>query len=388
MTKQNSNQIAPLEGVLVVDLSQFLSGPCASLRLADLGARVIKIEKPIDGDLCRKLYVSDVRLDGESTVFHAINRNKESLTADLKASEGREQVKKLIRRADVVIHNFRPGVIERLGLAYDMVREFNQQVVYGQISGYGQEGPWRDLPGQDLLLQSLSGLVWLSGDADQGPVPMGLAVADILCGMHLVQGILACLVRRSATGRGGLVEVSMLESVLDLQFETLTTYFHDGGQLTQRTACNNAHAYLGAPYGIYRTRGGYLALAMGSVLQLGELLGCEALLDYQDPATWFTERDRIKAILASHLETRTTAHWFSVLEPADIWCADVLDWKRLLQHDGFKVLGMLQTVRRRSGTVYQTTRCPIRIDGQRLYSEKGSPDLGEDTDRITTELMA
>jgi len=388
MTKQNSNQIAPLEGVLVVDLSQFLSGPCASLRLADLGARVIKIEKPIDGDLCRKLYVSDVRLDGESTVFHAINRNKESLTADLKASEGREQVKKLIRRADVVIHNFRPGVIERLGLAYDMVREFNQQVVYGQISGYGQEGPWRDLPGQDLLLQSLSGLVWLSGDADQGPVPMGLAVADILCGMHLVQGILACLVRRSATGRGGLVEVSMLESVLDLQFETLTTYFHDGGQLPQRTACNNAHAYLGAPYGIYRTRDGYLALAMGSVLQLGELLGCEALLDYQDPATWFTERDRIKAILASHLETRTTAHWLSVLEPADIWCADVLDWKRLLQHDGFKVLGMLQTVRRRSGTVYQTARCPIRIDGQRLYSEKGSPDLGEDTDRITTELMA
>jgi crotonobetainyl-CoA:carnitine CoA-transferase CaiB-like acyl-CoA transferase len=388
MTKQNSNQIAPLEGILVVDLSQFLSGPCASLRLADLGARVIKIEKPIDGDLCRKLYVSDVRLDGESTVFHAINRNKESLTADLKASEGREQVKKLIRRADVVIHNFRPGVIERLGLAYDMVREFNQQVVYGQISGYGQEGPWRDLPGQDLLLQSLSGLVWLSGDADQGPVPMGLAVADILCGMHLVQGILACLVRRSATGRGGLVEVSMLESVLDLQFETLTTYFHDGGQLPQRTACNNAHAYLGAPYGIYRTRDGYLALAMGSVLQLGELLGCEALLDYQDPATWFTERDRIKAILASHLETRTTAHWLSVLEPADIWCADVLDWKRLLQHDGFKVLGMLQTVRRRSGTVYQTARCPIRIDGQRFYSEKGSPDLGEDTDRITTELMA
>ena len=388
MAMQNSNNIAPLDGILIVDLSQFLSGPCASLRLADLGARVIKVEKPVDGDLCRKLYVSEVRLDGESTVFHAINRNKESFAADLKAPEGREQVKKLISRADVVIHNFRPGVIERLGLAYDIVREFNPQVVYGQISGYGQEGPWRDLPGQDLLLQSLSGLVWLSGDADQGPVPMGLAVADILCGMHLVQGILACLARRLTTGRGGLVEVSMLESVLDLQFETLTTYFHDGGQPTQRTATNNAHAYLGAPYGIYRTRDGYLALAMGSVLQLGELLGCEALLEYQDPATWFTERDRIKAILARHLETDATAHWLSILEPADIWCADVLDWKRLLEHEGFKVLGMLQTVRRRSGTAYQTTRCPIRIDGQRLYSEKGSPDLGEDTNRITTELIA
>ena len=377
----------PLDGILVIDLSQFLSGPSASLRLADLGARVIKVEKPGDGDLCRQLYVSDVRLDGESTVFHAINRNKESFVADLKSPAGREQVIKLICRADVVMHNFRPGVIERLGLAYEVVRAINPRLVYGQISGYGQEGPWRDLPGQDLLLQSLSGLVWLSGDGSQGPVPMGLAIADILCGMHLAQGILACLVRRSLTGQGGLVNVSMLESVLDFQFETITTYFHDGGQPTERTTSNNAHAYLGAPYGVYRTRDGYLALAMGRVPQLGELLGCNPLRDYQDPATWFTERDCIKSILAAHLATGTTAQWLAILEPADIWCADVLDWKRLFEHEGFKVLGMLQTVRRNNGTVYQTPRCPIRIDGQRLYSEKGSPDLGEDTERITAEFI-
>lgn len=378
----------PLDGILVVDLSQFLSGPSASLRLADLGARVIKVEQPVTGDLCRRLYVSDVRLDGESTVFHAINRNKESFAADLKTPDGRDQVKKLVRRADVVMHNFRPGVIERLGLAYASVCEINPKLVYGQITGYGQEGPWRDLPGQDLLLQSLSGLTWLSGDAGQGPVPMGLAIADILCGMHLAQGILACLVRRSITGKGGLVEVSMLESVLDFQFETITTYFHDGGRPTERCASNSAHAYLGAPYGVYRTRDGYIALAMGRIPQLGELLGCEPLLKYQDPASWFTERDLIKGILARHLETGATADWLSILEPADIWCADVLDWKRLLQHDGFKVLGMVQTVRRRNGTTYRTTRCPIRIDGERLYSEKGSPDLGEDTDRITRELIA
>jgi crotonobetainyl-CoA:carnitine CoA-transferase CaiB-like acyl-CoA transferase len=384
---QVADPVAPLEGILVIDLSQFLSGPCASLRLADLGARVIKVEKPVEGDLCRQFYVSDVVLDGESTVFHAINRNKESFVADLKRPEGLEQVRKLIRRADVVMHNFRPGVAERLGLGYDNVQALNPQVVYGRISGYGQEGPWRDLPGQDLLVQALSGLTWLSGNADQGPVPMGLAIADILCGMHLAQGILACLVRRSITGRGGLVEVSLLESLLDFQFETITTYSHDGGQPTQRTASNNAHAYLGAPYGVYRTRDGYLALAMGSVTQVGELLGCEPLRDFRDPATWFTERDRIKAILAQHLETGTTAQWLALLEPADIWCAEVLDWKRLLQHDAFKVLGMLQTVRRRDRTNYRTTRCPIRIDGQRLYSEKGSPDLGEDTERITREFL-
>lgn len=383
---QGSEKIAPLEGILVVDLSQFLSGPCASLRLADLGARVIKVEKPVTGDLCRQLYVSDVVWDGESTVFHAINRNKESFVADLKTPEGHGQVKRLVCRSDVVMHNFRPGVAERLGLGYENIRSLNPQVVYGRISGYGQEGPWRDLPGQDLLLQSLSGLTWLSGDAGQGPVPMGLAIADILCGMHLAQGILACLVRRCITGQGGLVDVSMLESVLDFQFETITTYFHDGGQPAQRTASNSAHAYLGAPYGIYRTLDGYLALAMGRVPQLGELLGCDPLRQFRDPATWFSERDRIKAILADHLKGGTTARWLAILEPADIWCADVLDWKRLLQHEGFKVLGMLQSVRRSSGTAFQTTRCPIRIDGERLYSEKGSPGLGEDTERIIREM--
>jgi CoA:oxalate CoA-transferase len=357
------------------------------LRLADLGARVIKIERPGTGDICRQLYVSNIRLDGDSTVFHAINRNKESIVADLKTRVGIEQVRGLIARADVVMHNFRPGVIERLGLAYESVRSINPRIVYGQISGYGSAGPWKHKPGQDLLVQSLTGLTWLSGNADDGPVPMGIAIADILCGMHLVQGILACLVRRAATRKGGLVEVSLLESTLDLQFETFTTFLQDGGQCVQRTRSNNAHAYLGAPYGIYRTSDGYLALAMGRIPQLGELLTCKTLLEFEDPAGWFTQRDRIKSILAEHLKKATTAHWLSILEPADIWCAEVLDWKRLLDHDGFKVLGMLQTVRRGTGTTYQTTRCPIRIDGQRLYSEQGSPDLGEHTQLITRELL-
>ena len=380
-------QSNPLDGILVIDLSQFLSGPCAGLRLADLGARVIKIEKPVEGDLCRRLYISDVRIDGESTTFHAINRNKESFIADLKSRQGLEQVRKLIARADVVTHNFRPGVIERLGLDYANVRAINPRVVYGAISGYGTVGPWRDKPGQDLLVQSLSGLTWLSGNSEQGPVPMGLSIADILSGMHLVQGILACLLRRSITGKGGLVEVSMLESTLDLQFETLTTFLNDGGAPVKRTRTNNAHAYLGAPYGIYRTSDGHLALAMGRIPQLGELLGCEPLVEYQQPAEWFSKRDEIKTILADHLLSNTTAHWLSILEPADIWCADVLDWNRLLKSDAFKSLEMLQTIRRRSGTTIQTTRCPIRIDGRILTSEKGSPDLGEDTARIAREMI-
>jgi crotonobetainyl-CoA:carnitine CoA-transferase CaiB-like acyl-CoA transferase len=377
----------PLDGLVVVDFSQFLSGPSASLRLADLGARVIKVERPVSGDICRELYVSNTELDGESTVFHAINRNKEGFRADLKDAADLERTEALIASADVVMHNFRPSVMERLGLDYDRVRAIKPDVIYGVITGYGDEGPWRGKPGQDLLVQSLSGLTWLSGDAGDGPVAMGLAIVDIFAGGQLVQGILSCLVRRSLTGEGGLVEVSMLEAILDYQFEPLTVYFQDGAQPPQRTTSNNAHAYLGAPYGIYETADGHLALAMGRIPQLGELLECAPLTAYLDPDSWFDERDEIKAILAGHLRTRPTAEWLARLEPADIWCAEVLDWQRLRDHEGYKVLGMEQTVRKGNGFEYATTRCPIRFDGERLYAERGSPDIGEHDREIGQELL-
>jgi len=378
--------ILPLDGLVVLDFSQFLAGPSCALRLADLGAQVIKVERPGAGDLGRQLYISNLALDGDSTLFHSINRNKRGFAANLKDPADLARVKQLIARADVLIQNFRPGVMERIGLGYAEVRALNPRLVYATVSGYGLEGPWRDKPGQDLLAQSVSGLAWLNGDADQPPTPFGLAVADMLAGAHLAQGILACLVRRGITGRGGLVEVSLLESVLDLQFEVLTTYLNDGGKLPQRSRINNANAYLGAPYGIYATADGFLALAMGSVPQLGELLECAPLLAYDDPATWFTQRDEIKAQLAQHLRARPTADWLNRLEAADYWCADVLTWPRLIEHEAFRVLRMTQTVRRPNGATLETTRCPIRIDGARLTSPRGAPKVGEHNEEIAREF--
>ncbi len=307
----------PLEGLLVLDFAQFLAGPWAATRLADLGARVIKIERPGTGDICRHLYISNLELDGDSTLFHSINRNKQSYAADLKNPADLAKVKQLIARADVLIQNFRPGVMERIGLGADACAALNPRLVYGVVTGYGREGPWIDKPGQDLLAQALSGLVWLNGNADEPPLPFGLAVADLTASAHLVQGILATLVRRGITGRGGLVEVSLLESVLDLQFEVTTTFLNDGGNPPQRSRVNNGHAYLGAPYGIYATADGFLALAMGSLPKLGELLELPALAGYQDPQTWFTQRDEIKQHLAGHLRTQPTAHWLARLEAAD-----------------------------------------------------------------------
>lgn len=376
----------PLAGFTVIDFSQFLSGPLASLRLADLGARVIKIEKPGTGDICRQLYTSETVLNGTSTVFHAINRNKESIVLDMKNDADCRVIRDLLAKADVVMHNFRPGVMERLGFDYTRVREINPTVIYGEISGYGKEGVWVGRPGQDLLLQSLTGMTWLSGDAKNGPVPMGLSIVDMFAGANLCSGILACLYRRAIQKMGAHVHVSMLDSAVDIQFETVTTYFRDGQLLPQRSEVSNAHAYLAAPYGVYRTKDGFLALAMGSIPFLGKLLNCPALEDYADGEQAFKERDAIKTILTQHLASEPTSHWLGILEAADIWCADVLDWNRLTAHDGFKVLDMVQKVAMGDGFTYETTRCPIRIDGELLTSTKGSPKLGEHTEKIWEEL--
>jgi len=376
----------PLEGLLVLDFAQFLAGPWAATRLADLGARVIKIERPRTGDIGRQLYISNLALDGDSTLFHSINRNKQSYAADLKNPADLAQVKRLVARADVLIQNFRPGVMERLGLGPADCATLNPRLVYGVVTGYGTSGPWVDKPGQDLLAQALSGLVHLNGNAGEPPLPFGLSVADLTASAHLVQGILAALVRRGTTGRGGLVEVSLLESVLDLQFEVTTTFLNDGGHEPQRSAVNNAHAYLGAPYGVYATADGHLALAMGSVVRLGELLGLPALAAFNNPATWFSRRDEIKQLLVDHLRTQPTRHWLDRLEPADYWCAEVLSWPRLWATDAFRALDFVQEVTRDDGPTLRTTRCPITIDGVHFTSSRGAPRVGQHTAQLQTEF--
>ena len=371
----------------MLDFSQFLAGPSATLRLADMGATVIKIERPVTGDSCRQLYISDLEIDGDSTLFHTINRNKRSYVADLKSPGDLRAIRHLITKADVMVENFRPGVMRRVGLDNEVVRTLNPRLIYGSVTGYGPKGPWVDFPGQDLLAQSLSGLVWLSGDRNQGPIPMGLAIADILTGAHLVQGLLAALIQRGNTNKGTLVEVSLLESIVDFQFEVLTTYLNDGGRAPQRSSANNAHAYLGAPYGIYATADGHLALAMGSLTTLAQALDCSALRGFDQARNAFAQRDEIKAVLASHLSQQSTAHWLQRLRAVDYWCAPVLHWHELLEHEAFRCLDMLQTVRRDKGGEIRTTRCPIRFDRIRPESPLAAPRIGEHNDWVNRTFL-
>ena len=377
--------IRPLDGLLVLDFSQFLAGPVAAVRLADLGARVIKIERPGTGDIGRTLAFAGRVLDGDTVSFHAMNRNKQSITADLKVAADLDYVMDLVARADVIIQNFRPGVMERIGLDYESVRAINPSIVYASATGYGSEGPWRDRPGQDLLAQSISGLPWLSGSKDDGPIPVGLSIADHLLSCHIAQGVTALLVRRFRTGEGGLVESSLLESMLDLQFELLSTKLNDDSIQVERHGEHSAHAFLAAPYGTYPTSDGYIALAMNPVPKLGALLDLPVLEAMSDPQEAWDRQEEIEAVLAARFALGTTQSWLDILDAADVWCAPVLTLDELLASDGFAALHMTQQVERR-GTTITTTRSPLRVDGQVLTSEKAAPTLGEDDAVVRAEF--
>jgi CoA:oxalate CoA-transferase len=373
----------PLKGLTVLEFSQYLSGPSAGLRLADLGARVIKIERPKTGDACRQLAIKNLWLDESSLLFHTINRNKEGFTADLKNADDLEIIKKLIAKADVVTHNFRPGIMEKIGLDYASVKKINEKIIYAEISGYGKKGPWKAKPGQDLLLQSISGIALTSGDMDHDPVPFGIAIADIICGTHLAQGILAALIRRQKKGVGALIEVSLLESLLDFQFELLTTYY-SSKQVPQRSKLNNGHTLLSAPYGIYATAQGFIAIAMVPLSKLSSALECDGLSKFNQQDA-FKKRDEIKETINKHLSTQAANYWVNKLQQHDIWSTEVLNWLQMKDQEAYKVLQMEQTIGV-NGKKFITTRCPIRINGKKIVSEKPAPSLGEQNEEILSEL--
>ncbi len=363
----------PLDGIVVLEFSQYLSGPSAGLRLADLGAQVIKIEKPITGEAGRKLAIKNLWVDDSSLLFHSINRNKNSITADLKNEEDVNHIKKLISKADVLIHNFRPGVMQKLGLDFETIKLINSKLVYAEISGYGTKGPWKNKPGQDLLLQAITGLTYTTGNANNAPMPFGISIGDILSGAQLVQGILAALVSRMKTQKGALIEVSILESLLDLQFELLTTYFSNNQQ-PQRSNINNGHPLLSAPYGIYKTVNGFIALAMMDLHELATVIECYELNVF-DKVDTFKKRDEIKEILSNFLSTKKTEIILAQLQSKGLWAMEVLDWDKMKENNAYQILQMEQTLQTDSQLII-TTRCPIRINGQKLLSNKSAPKIG------------
>jgi len=315
-----------LHGVVVADFTQLVQGPFATQILGDLGADIVKIE-PAKGDWMRAYALENAYPGGESISFLAFNRNKRSIVLDLKHPRGLEVARRIADRADVLIENFRPGVMDRLGLGYDVVSASNPRLVYCSSSGYGASGPYSTRPGQDLLIQSLTGLVYLNGRAGDPPVPVGMGVADLVTGLGIVYGVLAALVARDRTGRGQRVETDLLSSLVAFQGQEIAAYLNTG-RLPERSAAGVSSPSTGAPYGLHVTADGYLAIAMTPMSLLGPLIGLDHYA-HDTNLNPMDDRDDIQREVGEALRARTTQEWLDVLLPAGVWCAPVQDYEAM-----------------------------------------------------------
>lgn len=373
-----------LAGVKVLSFAQLAQGPTAVQMLADLGADVIKVERPGAGAWERSWAGGDAYLNGESLFFLGFNRNQRSLTLDLKAAEGSEIARRLAGWADVIVENFRPGVMDRLGLGFEQVAEFNPGIVYCSGSGFGPDGPYRDRAGQDLILQAESGLASVTGRADDPPTPTGAPIVDIHAGALLAFGIVSALLGRERTGRGARVESSLLEAGLHLQMEPLV-YHLNGRFLRERCPEGTATRFHGAPYGIYATADGHLALSMNPLPKLAALLELPALAA-------FTAREAvadpgpIKRLIAGAMVSRTTAEWIGLLSAADVWCGAVNSYEDLETHPQVAAIEAFQSVRHPVAGELTLLRSPVRIDGEQRRPMTAPPLLGADTDTILGDL--
>ncbi|SEE67516.1 CaiB/BaiF CoA transferase family protein [Ruania alba] len=333
----NAGSRGVLDGYRVIDCSIAMAGPFAAQRLGDLGADVVKVE-PTSGEWQRAAAAGGAQGNEINVSFLSLNRNKRSLAIDLKSEDGQQIVRELVAGADVFLQNYRPGVAARLGLDYETLAAINPALVYVSISGYGEDGPYRDRPGQDLILQAMSGAMLSAGRHGEPPTPAGQYLADAVTASTAFEGVLAALLHRERTGEGQLVTVNMLDALTTLQMQELSVYTV-GGVPQQRGAEPHAHVYIRAPYGIFETTDGYLALAFADLDALGTILGEPRLAGLDAETHGWTHRDELHTIVAEHLREHTTQHWLDLLLPAGMWVGPVYGYEDLvddpqIRHNG------------------------------------------------------
>jgi len=374
-----------LAGVRILAFTQFLLGPAACQYLADMGADVIKIEPPGRGAWERSWAGADTFIGGVSAFFMLANRNLRSVTLNLKSPRGVEIARNLVKTADVIVENYRPGVMDRLGLGYEDARKINAQIIYAAGSGYGSDGPYRHLPGQDLLIQAISGLGANTGTEAQGPTVSAAAVVDQHSASLLAMGILGALVNRERSGEGQRVELIMMQAALDLQTEPIV--YHLNGAQLKRPKTPVADTFHSVPYGFYATADGHLAISMAPIKAISEVLGSPAeLAPYEDPAIAYTRRDEIRGALDPFFRRRTTAEWIDLLRAHDIWCAPVNSMAETFEDVAVQhIAPVLEFEHPRAGKV-RVLKHPVRYSSGEATLTRPPPDLGEHTNELLGEL--
>jgi crotonobetainyl-CoA:carnitine CoA-transferase CaiB-like acyl-CoA transferase len=375
-----------LEGLRVLDGSQMMAGPLCCMRLGDLGAEVLKIEPPGTGDWVRTHGFANAAIKGETTALLGLNRSKKSVTLNLKNPEGVKTLYELVKISDVFIQNYRVGTAERLGAGYEQLREVNPRIVYCSISGYGEQGPYRMRPGQDLVIQGYSGSMWSVGSKHDLPMPGALWAADAMAAYQAGIGILAALWARQRTGEGQKVEVNMLGVTMDAQTQELTTYLNLG-ILPERSEESSAHAWIPAPYGVYKTADGFIVLAMAPTHVLGEALDSDRLRELTDWSDGVTHRDEIYAIARSILPTKTSSEWIDIFDKHNIWTGPVYNYEDLANDPHIKETGMITSVQHPTIGELRMPNVPMKLSGTPAEVELPPPLLGEHTDAVLRELL-
>ena len=375
-----------LQGIVVLDISSLIAGPYCGSLLGDLGAEVIKIESPWAGDEIRHV---GLKVDGEGALFLALNRNKKSMSLNLKGAEGREILDRLIAKADVLIENVRPGVRGEYGLQYERVREIRSDIVQLSITSFGEDGPYRDKPGADHVFQGLSGIMSISGAPGQGPLRVGFPVADMATAMFGVYGVLGALLHRQRTGDGQLVAVNLLDVAMCFQTTLMTTYLFDGKEPDQ-LGNDNPFAY---PVGCYETADGHINISVFSDKFWNRLciaLDMEDLADDERFASGdrrLANKEALKGILKRRFRTKPTEDWLMVLEGADVPCGRVHSYDTLFSDPQVLHNNLVKTLSHLTLGEIKTLGNPVRFSSgtDTTESQAGRP-LGCDTDTILKSL--
>ncbi|GAB2594654.1 CaiB/BaiF CoA transferase family protein [Pseudactinotalea suaedae] len=371
-----------LEGIRVVSFTHFLQGPSACQLLADLGADVIKIE-PAGGAFERSWTGPGRFLDGYSPFFALANRNVRSIVADLKRPEALEVVRRLIEGADVLVESFRPGTMERLGLGYEELSARNPRLVYTSLSGYGSDGPYKDMPGQDVLVQALSGLAAATGRADQPPTPVGACVVDQHAAVLGAFGILAALHGRERTGVGTKVESNLLNAALDLQIEPLA--YRLNGFEPQRSSTGVSSPFYTAPYGVFATSDGYLCISLTSPDRLAAVLEDDWFTQI-GPDEAYDRRDELNARVADHLRGRSSGDWSQHFAASKMWFAPVQDYDQVLADPQVLHNDSIDSFHDERAGEVRVLKHPVRYGGVRPGVRTPPPGLGEHTEAVLAEL--
>ncbi|MCR6498027.1 CoA transferase [Shinella sp. CPCC 101442] len=372
-----------LSGIRVLDCSIAMAGPFAAQRLGDLGADVVKVE-PTTGEWQRHVAAGGAGGNRVNVSFLSLNRNKRSLAVDLKSEDGKKVLLDLVKTADVFLQNYRPGVAKRLGVDYETLSKINPRLVYVSMSGYGEDGPYVNRPGQDLVLQGMSGAMLSAGREGEPPTAAGQYLVDAITAYTAFEGALAALFHRERTGEGQLVQVNMLDAITTIQMQELSV-FTVGGKPQQRSAEPHAHVYIRAPYGAFATSDGFIIVAFPKLKTLGEVIGEDSFLTMDDEVDSWARRDEIFAKTRDRLKARSSAEWLELLRAADIWCGPVYGYADLVEDEQIKHNGTFVDYDHPTEGRVKTPGFPIKFSKTPSTVERGAPVTGQHTHELLKE---